>query len=101
MSGVGTSSVEVACGSNCADNYYIADGIVPGYVNIQPYFPEALDDSGFLWFENEYMIDTAAKWIVLANGVSELAANEVIVEFNSNGGTDVRNATVISGEVLT
>ncbi|WP_343252707.1 glycoside hydrolase family 9 protein [Ligaoa zhengdingensis] len=77
LSGVGTKSVEVAYGSNRADRYYIAGGIVPGYVNISPDFPEALDDFGFLWFESEYVIDTAAKWIVLANGASKFASDDV------------------------
>ena len=54
LSGVGTNSVEIAYGSNRADRHYIAGGIVPGYVNIQPDFPEALDDFGFLWFESEW-----------------------------------------------
>ena len=76
LSGVGTNSVEIAYGSNRADRHYIAGGIVPGYVNIQPDFPEALDDFGFLWFESEYVIDTAAKWIVLANGADLFAATE-------------------------
>ncbi len=70
LSGVGTDSINEAYGSNRADKSYIAGGIVPGYVNIQPDFPEALDDFNFLWFESEYVIDTAAKWIVLANAAN-------------------------------
>ena len=100
LSGVGTSSVEVAYGSNRADHYYNAGGIVPGYVNIAPDFPEALDDFGFLWFESEYVIDTAAKWIVLANGASEFAAEEFNVKFESVGGSAVESATVASGKTL-
>ena len=100
LSGVGTSSVEVAYGSNRADHYYNAGGIVPGYVNIAPDFPEALDDFGFLWFESEYVIDTSAKWIVLANGASEFAAEEFSVDFESDGGSAVESVTVASGEML-
>ena len=100
LTGVGTKSVEVAYGSNRADHYYNAGGIVPGYVTIAPDFPEALDDFGFLWFESEYVIDTSAKWIVLANGASQFAEEEFTVTFNSNGGSEVEAATVASGAAV-
>ncbi|MDR0570636.1 MAG: glycoside hydrolase family 9 protein [Clostridiales Family XIII bacterium] len=73
LSGVGTNSVKHAYGNTRADDTYVAGGIVPGYVNISPDFPEALDDFGMLWFENEYVIDTAAKWVTVGNAASELA----------------------------
>ena len=79
LSGVGTKSMEQAYGSNRADKYYIAGGIVPGYVVIQPNFPEALDDFNFLWFESEYVIDTAAKWVFVGYAANAFA-NEVIEE---------------------
>ncbi len=104
LSGVGTKSVEIAYGSNRADNYYIAGGIVPGYVNIRPDFPEALDDYGFLWFESEYVIDTAAKWVVLANGATRFAADDVAysASFDDTASGKISNNTTesVSGTAI-
>jgi hypothetical protein len=49
--------------------------MVPGYVNIAPDFPEALDDFQYLWFESEYTIGATSKWILLGNAVSKIAKN--------------------------
>ena len=75
VSGVGTKSTELAYGSNRADNSYINGGMVPGYVNIAPDFPEALDDFQYLWFENEYTINATSKWILLGNAASEITSH--------------------------
>jgi uncharacterized protein YjdB len=76
LSGVGTSSVEHAYGNTRADDTYVAGGIVPGYVPIMPDLPEAKDEFGMMWFESEYVIDTAAKWVVVGNAISALALEE-------------------------
>ncbi len=39
---------------------------IPGYIIIQPDFPECIDDFGFLWFEDEYVISEAASWVLAA-----------------------------------
>ncbi len=72
VSGVGTSSVEHAYGNTRADDTFVAGGVVPGYVQIMPDLPEAKDRFGMLWFESEYVIDTAAKWILVGNAVNAL-----------------------------
>ena len=73
ISTVGYNSVEKGYGSNRADNYYIAGGLVPGYVTIAPDFPEHMDDFNFLWFENEYTAPVTADWVLLAIGADEFA----------------------------
>ncbi|MGC9971613.1 MAG: glycoside hydrolase family 9 protein [Bryobacteraceae bacterium] len=67
ISSVGTVSKMKAYGNNRADGTFIPGGMIPGYVLIQPDFPECIDDFGFLWFEDEYIINVAAKWILAAN----------------------------------
>ena len=76
VSGIGTKSKLIAYGNNRADNSFIRGGIIPGYVIIQPDFPECIDDFGFLWFEHEYVIDTAASWIIVGNAVNEIVNKE-------------------------
>jgi hypothetical protein len=97
LSGVGTNSTKIAYGSNRADNSFIPGGIVPGYVNIQPDFPEALDDFGFLWFESEYVIDTAAKWIILANAANVAGEDEVAdVTYDATFTEDSVSASIVN-----
>jgi endoglucanase len=43
-----------------------------GYILIKPDFPECIDDSGFLWFEDEYVISDSARWIVAANAADAI-----------------------------
>jgi len=72
ISAVGTSSKLKAYGNNRADNTFIPGGVIPGYIIIKPDFPECIDDFGFLWFESEYVIDVAAKWILAANAADAI-----------------------------
>jgi endoglucanase len=72
ISSVGTVSKLKAYGNNRADGTFIPGGMIPGYVLIQPDFPECIDDFGFLWFEDEYIINVAAKWILVANAADAL-----------------------------
>jgi hypothetical protein len=72
ISSVGTVSKMKAYGNNRADGTYIAGGMIPGYVLIQPDFLECIDDFGFLWFEDEYTISVASKWILAANAADAL-----------------------------
>lgn len=72
VSGVGTRSHLIAYGNNRADRSYIPGGVIPGYVVIQPDFPECMDDFGFLWFTHEYVITAASRWIVAANAADAL-----------------------------
>jgi hypothetical protein len=73
ISSVGTSSKMKAYGNNRADNTFIPGGMIPGYVIIKPDFPECIDDFGFLWFEDEYIISVAGKWVLAANAADALA----------------------------
>jgi hypothetical protein len=72
VSAVGTKSALQAYGNNRADNSFIPGGIIPGYIVIRPDFPECIDDFGFLWFEHEYVIPVASKWILAANAADAL-----------------------------
>ena len=72
VSSVGTVSKLKAYGNNRADNTFIPGGVVPGYIVIQPDFAECIDDFGFLWFEDEYVITAASKWILAANAADAL-----------------------------
>ena len=58
VSTIGTNSRLVAYGNNRADYTFIPGGIIPGIVIVQPDFPELKPDFPFLWFENEYVVDT-------------------------------------------
>ncbi|MBN1416607.1 MAG: glycoside hydrolase family 9 protein [Bacteroidales bacterium] len=72
VSGVGTHSKKVAYGNNRADFTFIAGGVVPGVLIIQPDFPENKEDWPFLWGENEYVIELAASYIYLVNATIDL-----------------------------
>ncbi|MBS2099680.1 glycoside hydrolase family 9 protein [Carboxylicivirga linearis] len=76
VSAVGTRSKKVAYGSNRADFSFIAGGIVPGVLILNPDFPENKEDWPFFWGENEYIIDIGAAYIYLANAVNELLIKE-------------------------
>ena len=72
VSSIGTVSKLKAYGNNRADNTFIPGGVIPGYIIIKPDFPECIDDFGFLWFEDEYVIDSASRWILAANAADAL-----------------------------
>lgn len=72
VSGIGTRSHLIAYGNNRADHSYIPGGVIPGYVVIQPDFPECMEDFGFLWFTHEYVITAASHWILAANAADAL-----------------------------
>jgi len=72
VSSVGTVSKLKTYGNNRADNTFIPGGVIPGYIIIKPNFPECIDDFGFLWFEDEYVIDVASRWVLAANAADAL-----------------------------
>jgi hypothetical protein len=72
VSGVGAHSKEIAYGNNRADFSFIAGGIVPGVLIIEPDFPENQEDWPFLWGENEYVVNVGAVYIFLVNAVNDL-----------------------------
>ncbi|MAT69885.1 MAG: glycoside hydrolase [Planctomycetaceae bacterium] len=72
VSGVGLQSKTIAYGNNRADFSFIAGGVTPGVLLIQPDFLENKNDWPFLWGENEYVIDICADYIRLANAASDL-----------------------------
>lgn len=77
VSGVGAVSQEVAYGSNRADFSFIAGGVVPGVLVIKPDFPENKQDWPFLWGENEYVVDVAASYLLLAHAARDLLRRDV------------------------
>ena len=73
VSSVGTSSKLVGYGNNRADYTFIPGGMIPGVVIIQPDFPELKDNWPFLWYENEYVVDAATTFILLANAAESIS----------------------------
>ena len=73
VSTVGTQSKLIAYGNNRADYSFIPGGIIPGIVIIQPDFPELKEAWPFLWYENEYVVDTVASYILAANAANAVA----------------------------
>jgi hypothetical protein len=70
VSGVGTQSKLIAYGNNRADYTFIPGGIIPGVVIIQPDFPELKEGWPFLWYENEYVVDTVTSYVLAANAAN-------------------------------
>jgi len=73
VSGVGAQSKLVAYGNNRADYTFIPGGVIPGVTIIQPDFPELKSDWPFLWYENEYVVDTASAYILAARAANAIA----------------------------
>lgn len=72
VSGVGLVSKKVAYGMNRADFSFIAGGIVPGVLILNPDFPENKEDWPFLWGENEYVISVGSSYLFLVHAVKDL-----------------------------
>ncbi len=73
VSSVGTQSRLIGYGNNRADYSFIPGGMIPGVVIVQPDYPELKDDWPFLWFENEYVVDTVTTFILAAGAANALA----------------------------
>lgn len=73
VSTIGTNSRLLAYGNNRADYTFIPGGIIPGIVIVQPDFPELKPNLPFLWFENEYVVDTVTSYILAANAANAVA----------------------------
>jgi endoglucanase len=73
VSSVGTQSKLIAYGNNRADYTFVPGGMIPGVVIVQPDYPELKADWPFLWFENEYVVDTVTTFILAANAANALA----------------------------
>ena len=97
VSNIGLRTVESGHGTNRADNYYVAGGVVSGAVNVGGDFVEAVDNYGYLKTETEYSIDSVAKWVLLASGASMFASGKVKynAEFTTEGelGATITNGT--------
>jgi endoglucanase len=75
VSGIGVQSKLIAYGNNRADYTFIPGGMIPGVVILQPDFPELVSEWPFFWYENEYVVDAATTFILVANAANS-AANE-------------------------
>lgn len=75
VTGIGARTKKVAYGTNRADFSYIAGGVVPGILLLEPDFPENMEDWPFFWGENEYVINVASSYLLLANAARELLEN--------------------------
>ena len=72
VASVGTSSKKVIYGRTRADFSFVAGGVVPGLLMMQPDFLENKDDWPFFWGENECVINIGAEYIFLSNAVQDL-----------------------------
>jgi len=72
VSAVGAESKRVAYGANRADFSFIAGGIVPGVLILQPDFPENKEDWPFLWGENEYVVSLGASYLFLVQAARQM-----------------------------
>jgi endoglucanase len=72
VSGVGNNSQTNAYGNNRADFSFIAGGVVPGVLILNPDYPENKTDWPFLWGENEYVVNVGASYIFLVNAANDL-----------------------------
>lgn len=73
VSGVGTQSKLIGYGNNRADYTFIPGGVIPGVTILQPDFPELKSEWPFLWYENEYVVDTASGFILAASAANAIA----------------------------
>ncbi len=77
VSGIGAQSKLIAYDINRADYTFIPGGMIPGVTIIQPDFPELINDWPFLWYENEYVVDTATAFILAANAADAVTRESV------------------------
>lgn len=73
VSGIGTHSKLIAYGNNRADYTFIPGGVIPGVTLVHPDFPELKTNWPFLWYENEYVVDTATAFILCAAAANAVA----------------------------
>jgi endoglucanase len=73
VSSVGTQSKLIGYGNNRADYTFIPGGVVPGVTIIQPDFPELDEAWPFLWYEHEYVVDTATAFILASCAANAVA----------------------------
>jgi endoglucanase len=73
VSGIGTESKLISYGNNRADYTFIPGGVIPGVTILKPDFPELKSDWPFLWYENEYVVDTATAFILAAEAANHIA----------------------------
>jgi len=73
VSAIGTQSKLIGYGNNRADYTFIPGGMIPGVTILQPDYPELKSDWPFLWYENEYVVDTATAFILAANAANAVA----------------------------
>lgn len=72
VSTVGAKSRLLAYGNNRAEFTFIAGGVSPGYVVVDPDLPEYIETWPFLWFENEYVVNGGAAFVLAAHAADEL-----------------------------
>lgn len=73
VAAVGVKSKKMTYGMNRADFTFIAGGVVPGLMFLQPDFYENKDDWPFIWGQNEAIITDATPFIFLGLAIEELS----------------------------
>jgi endoglucanase len=72
ISAVGTKSRLLGYGNNRAEFTFLPGGVSPGYVVVNPDLPEYMETWPFLWFENEYVVNGGAAFVLAANAADNL-----------------------------
>lgn len=75
VSSVGVHSKDRFYSNNRADLSFIAGGVVPGILVLNPDFPENMDAWPFLWGENESVMGLTGQYVFLSNAVNDLFRN--------------------------
>lgn len=76
IAGIGAASKLKTYSNNRGDDSYIPGGMIPGYIVINPDFPECIPEFGMLWFEDETTIGAATSWILEANAAETLVKEQ-------------------------
>jgi len=92
-------------GPNRGDRFFVGGGIVNGYVEALPGFPEATDKYALIQTQTSYSVASAAKWVVLANSVEKFSSPDNITcaaDFNAKISASVANDSMdrISGNAI-
>ncbi len=77
IAGIGTQSKPKTYSNNRGDNSYIPGGMIPGYIVINPDFPECITNFGMLWYEDETTIGAATDWIMEANAAEAIVKQQM------------------------
>ena len=84
-------------GPNRADRFFVGGGIVNGFVEALPGFPEATDNYALMETQTSYDVASAAKWVVLANSV-EIFSEATTASLTKGDGKAMASFKIVNSE---